>query len=150
MADLIGRLRFSTVDGRIWLDDQRMLLIHARLSVRYAGLIESFGLNKGVAYCRASGYVAGITDAQMARKVRLKAAAKGYVRRRTSSTVWRHWFVRSRFGLSSTSEKDTTMGEFFSGLIKSKTKNTRYYSIGDEPMCWIPKSATRPATPASS
>ena len=30
LADLIGRLRFSTSDGRIWLDDQRMLLVHAR------------------------------------------------------------------------------------------------------------------------
>jgi len=30
MADLMARLRFSTSDGRIWLDDQRMLLVHAK------------------------------------------------------------------------------------------------------------------------
>ena len=29
LADLLARLRFSTSDGRIWLDDQRMLLITA-------------------------------------------------------------------------------------------------------------------------
>ena len=29
LLDLMGRLHFSTSDGRIWLDDQRMLLIHA-------------------------------------------------------------------------------------------------------------------------
>ena len=30
LADLIGRLRFSTSDGRIWLAEHRMLLIHAK------------------------------------------------------------------------------------------------------------------------
>ena len=29
LADLLARLHFSTSDGRIWLDEQRMLLIHA-------------------------------------------------------------------------------------------------------------------------
>ena len=30
LADLMARLHFSTSDGRIWLDDQRMLLLHAK------------------------------------------------------------------------------------------------------------------------
>jgi hypothetical protein len=28
--DLIGRLHFDTKEGRIWLDDQRMVLMHTR------------------------------------------------------------------------------------------------------------------------
>ena len=44
MADLMGRLHFSTSDGRIWLDDQRMLLIHAKaLGSLRRELIEALG-----------------------------------------------------------------------------------------------------------
>ena len=49
IADLMSRLHFSPGDGRIWLDDQRMLLIHdnriAELGKMEADLVHPPGVN---------------------------------------------------------------------------------------------------------
>ena len=48
MADLMARLHFSTSDGRIWLDDQRMLLVHAKaLGSLRREMIEALGVDVG-------------------------------------------------------------------------------------------------------
>ena len=46
LADLMARLHFSTSDGRMWLDDQRMLLVHAKAlgSLRFE-MIETLGMS---------------------------------------------------------------------------------------------------------
>ena len=46
LTDLMARLRFSTSDGCIWLDEQRMLLVHAKAmgSLRGAALAGAAGL----------------------------------------------------------------------------------------------------------
>ena len=44
LADMMARLHFSTSDGRIWLDEQRMLLVHARaLGSLRREMIETLG-----------------------------------------------------------------------------------------------------------
>ena len=76
LSDLIGRLHFSTSDGRIWLDDQRMLLVHARaLGLLRRDMIEALGSEVARGFLTRMGYYAGTHDAQMARKVRSKASA---------------------------------------------------------------------------
>ena len=74
-ADLMGRLHFSTRDGRIWLDDQRMLLIHAKaLGLLRREMIEMLGMDVARGLMTRMGYHAGAQDAQMARKVRSKTS----------------------------------------------------------------------------
>src|SRR5258706_5217040 len=77
MADLMGRLRFSTSDGRILLDEQRMLLVHAKAlgSLRHE-MIEALGMDAARGFLTRMGYHAGSLDAQMARKVRSKDSLK--------------------------------------------------------------------------
>ena len=138
MADLIGRLRFSTVDGRIWLDDQRMLLIHAKaFGALRRELIESFGLNKARGLLSRLGYVAGTYDAQMARKVRLKAAAKDMFvvgpQLHCLEGIGLSEPVRLEFDIG----KGYHYGEFLWTHQVEDEEHTRYYSIGDEPMCWM-------------
>jgi len=66
-----ARLHFSPADGRIWLDDQRMLLIHSSaLGVLRRELIESLGIDRARGLLTRMGYHAGSRDAQMARRVR--------------------------------------------------------------------------------
>ena len=77
ISDLMARLHFSTSDGRIWLDDQRMLLIHAKaLGLLRRELIESLGIDAARGFMTRMGYFAGAHDAMMARKVRSKLSAK--------------------------------------------------------------------------
>src|SRR5204863_8391140 len=77
MTDLMGRLRFSTSDGRIMLDDQRMLLVHAKaLGSLRREMIDVLGMDTARGFLTRMGYHAGSRDAQMARKVRSKDSLK--------------------------------------------------------------------------
>src|ERR1700686_293908 len=77
MADLMARLHFSTSDGRIWLDDQRMLLVHAKaLGSLRREMIEALGVEAARGFLTRMGYHAGACDAQMARKVRPSTSLK--------------------------------------------------------------------------
>lgn len=71
MDDLRARLRFSPRDGRIWLDDQRMLLIHlSSITSLRRELIDSLGTEKARGLLTRMGYASGSRDAVIARKVR--------------------------------------------------------------------------------
>ncbi|HVO33672.1 MAG TPA: XylR N-terminal domain-containing protein, partial [Elusimicrobiota bacterium] len=57
LRDLLARLHFSTTDGRIWLDDQRMLLIHARsLGLLRREMIETLGFDIARGLLTRMGY----------------------------------------------------------------------------------------------
>ncbi len=48
LSDLLSRLHFSTSDGRIWLDEHRMLLVHAKaLGSLRREMIETLGVGRG-------------------------------------------------------------------------------------------------------
>jgi murein endopeptidase len=73
-ADLRRLLHFSPVDGRIWLSDQRMLLVHA---ASFQALRREFVNSLGAAHTRRllmrAGYASGQRDALLARQVRPNA-----------------------------------------------------------------------------
>ena len=61
LADLLARLRFSTSDGRIWLDDQRMLLVHAKsLGALRREMIEVLGIDVARGFLTRMGYRARV------------------------------------------------------------------------------------------
>ncbi len=71
IQDLANRLRFAPQQGRIWLDDQRMMLMHvSSLGALRQELIESLGKETARGLITRIGYQAGARDAEMARKVR--------------------------------------------------------------------------------
>ena len=71
IQDLAKRLRFAPQQGRIWLDDQRMMLMHiSSLGSLRQELIESLGKETARGLITRIGYQAGTRDAAMARKVR--------------------------------------------------------------------------------
>jgi len=71
IADLSARLRFCPKDGRIWLDDQRMLLLHlsALASLRHE-LVSSLGTPAARGLLTRMGYASGSKDAQLAKRLR--------------------------------------------------------------------------------
>lgn len=71
IGDLAARLRFCPRDGRIWLGDQRMLLIHlAALANLRRELVTSLGLATARGLFTRMGYTSGCKDAELARRVR--------------------------------------------------------------------------------
>lgn len=68
--DLWSRLRFDPDHGSVWLDEQRMLLLHSRsLGALRNELLKSLGADRASALLMRMGYDSGAQDAELARKL---------------------------------------------------------------------------------
>lgn len=71
VRDIVARLRFAPEDGRIWLDDQRMLMIHGSVfSALRREMIETLDVEKARSLLMRVGYSAGARDASLAVNIR--------------------------------------------------------------------------------
>lgn len=69
--DLISQIRFCHEKGEIWLQEDRMLLIHAGdMGILRDELITSIGIERARGFLMRFGYQAGARDAEVARRVR--------------------------------------------------------------------------------
>jgi len=68
-GDVAQSLMFSPDDGRIWLDDQRMMLLHAgAFGALRRELAETLGAEAARALFGRVGYSSGVRDAELVRK----------------------------------------------------------------------------------
>ena len=137
-SDLLARLRFSTSDGRIWLDDQRMLLIHAKsLGTLRREMIEALGIDVARGFMTRMGYHAGVHDAQMARKVRSRTSL------RDMFVVGPQMHCLEGIGISEPVrlEFDVARGQHYGEFIWTSQvedeEHMRHFPIGSEPACWM-------------
>ncbi|WP_150430337.1 sigma-54-dependent Fis family transcriptional regulator [Dechloromonas sp. CZR5] len=71
LEDLAGLIRFDPGNGEIWLDDQRMMLIHnTSLGALRRELIETLGIEKARGIITRVGYHSGSKDAEIVRRHR--------------------------------------------------------------------------------
>ena len=138
LGDLMARLHFSTSDGRIWLDDQRMLLIHAKaLGSLRREMIETLGLDVARGLMTRMGYHAGAHDAQMARKVRSATSMQDMF------VVGPQMHCLEGIGLSEAVrlevdvERGKHYGEFIWTSPVEDEEHIRHFPIGTEPACWM-------------
>ena len=69
LADLTECLFFSPGDGRIWPNDQRMVLMHtASLGTLRRELIDTLGLEQARGLLTRAGYESGARDARLVRE----------------------------------------------------------------------------------
>ncbi|TDU32602.1 regulatory Fis family protein [Panacagrimonas perspica] len=139
IADLMARLHFSPADGRIWLDDQRMQLIHtSAMGVMRRELIEGLGIERARGLLTRMGYNSGGHDAELARRLRPHAglsdtfavgpqlhALEGIVR------------VDPPVRLEIDVERGHYLGEFIWRDSSEDEEHIRNYGIGAEPVCWM-------------
>ena len=137
IRDLAAHLRFSPNTGRIWLDDNRMLLMHSRsLGALRQELVETLGLSAARALMMRMGYASGAQDAEMANKVRGGSfndfflagpqlhALEGLVRVEVLQM-----------------KADVPSGQFFADCLWHDSCEDEVhiaaYGIGSEPACWM-------------
>lgn len=71
LKDLAARVRFRPQEGRIWLDEQRMFMLHSDdLSVLRRELLDTLGLDGARGVLTRMGYAAGARDATLAVQLR--------------------------------------------------------------------------------
>ena len=138
LADLMSRLHFSTSDGRIWLDEHRMLLVHAKaLGSLRREMIELLGLDVTRGLFTRMGYQAGTFDAGMARKVRSSTSLKDMF------FVGPQMHCLEGIGLSEPVklefdvEKGKHYGEFLWTHQVEDEEHVRHFPVGTEPSCWM-------------
>jgi len=68
--DLWSKVRFDPATGTVWLDEQRMLLLHAgSLGALRAEMVRTLGADRAGGLLMRMGYHSGIQDAEIARKM---------------------------------------------------------------------------------
>ncbi|WP_299183975.1 sigma-54-dependent Fis family transcriptional regulator [uncultured Neptuniibacter sp.] len=136
--DLISKIQFDYEDGKVWLDEQRMLLIHSAVmgSLRKE-LVTSLGLERARGFLMRFGYQSGMKDAELAHKIRpeiSKAQAflvgpqlhciKGMVRVEPVAL-----------------EFDVDKGEFYGEFAWYDSFESEVhineFGMADEPICWM-------------
>ena len=71
VTDLSARVRFNPADGQVWLDNQRMLLIHlSSMASLRKELVDSLGVEVARGLLNRMGYNSGARDAEIARRIR--------------------------------------------------------------------------------
>ena len=138
VADLAARLRFSPNDGRIWLDDQRMLLMHSSsMGLLRRELIESLGIDRARGLLTRMGYHAGTRDAQMARKVRPQFNLGHMFSVGPQLHALEGGAQVETVRLDLDVERGVYHGEFIWKSSYEDEEDSRYFGIAAEPRCWM-------------
>jgi len=138
VADLSECLFFSPGDGRIWLQDQRMVLIHAEaLGGLRRELIETMGLDKARGLLTRMGYLSGARDAELVRRqwpdAEPPVAAVAGTRLHALEGLVKVEVVRVSYD-AATGEYQ---GEFLWHNSSEDDEHIAVYGVGGSPACWM-------------
>jgi transcriptional regulator with GAF, ATPase, and Fis domain/predicted hydrocarbon binding protein len=137
IADLMSRLHFSPGDGRIWLGDQRMLLVHTgSVGVMRRELIDSLGIDAARGLLTRMGYNSGARDAELARKARPDSSITEMFAVGPQLHMLEGMTVVEPVRLEIDVEKGQYYGEFIWKNCAEDEEHIRIYGIGAEPVCW--------------
>ncbi len=136
--DLSDRLKFSPQDGRIWLDDVRMMMLHATsMGALRTELIESLGINKARALLTRMGYVSGAQDAELATKMRPNADFYDVFSVGPQLHALEGIVLVEPVKL----EADVAKGEFYGEFLWHDSiedeMHIEKYGVGNEAVCWM-------------
>ncbi len=138
ISDLLSRVHFTPQHGRIWLDDQRMLLLQSSmLGALRRELIESLGVERARGLLTRMGYNAGAREAELTRKLRTELSKVESVylgaQLHMLEGIAQVEPVRAEIDV----EKGRFYGEFLWHGSAEDEEHMRLYGVGTEPACWM-------------
>jgi DNA-binding NtrC family response regulator len=138
LKDLTEVLHFALGDGRIWLNDQRMVLMQSLVLGRLrAEIIDAFGLETAKAIFMRVGYMQGVRDAELISKRfpqndlthALAAGPRVHTLEGFVKVTTKHFeFDRT---------KGTYHGEFYWDDSSEAAEHVASYGLASEPVCWM-------------
>jgi len=138
IQDLAKRLRFAPQQGRIWLDDQRMMLMHiSNLGSLRQELIEGMGKERARGLVTRIGYQAGARDAQMSRRVRANRSTFDDFLAGPQLVSLEGIVFCEPLGLHIDVEKGEYFGDFHLVDCAEAEAHVATYGIGNEGVCWM-------------
>jgi transcriptional regulator with GAF, ATPase, and Fis domain len=138
LEELTECLTFSPGDGRIWLNDQRMLLMHSSsFGFLRQELIERLGRDQARRLLSRTGYHSGARDAELVRQ-RWPDAEPAAIFIAGAQLHGLEGVVKVEpvyFEFDET--KGTYTGEFYWHNSCESEEHIASYGIGNEPVCWM-------------
>ena len=137
MADLTESLFFSPGDGRIWLNDQRMVLMHSSaMGHLRRELIDTLGLHRARGLLTRAGYVAGARDAELVRERWPGGDAAAVFMAGTRLHALEGVVKVTPMAFDFDIDRGTYEGEFLWEHSSEDDEHISAYGIGTEPACW--------------
>ncbi|WP_428240798.1 sigma 54-interacting transcriptional regulator [Gynuella sp.] len=137
LEDLTECLRFSPGDGRIWLNDQRMQLIHtSSFGVLRREIIEAFGIKRARGIMTRTGYASGARDAELIRKRWPGAELTSVLIAGTQLHALEGAVQVETLNIDVDAKKGHYEGEFLWHHCTEDEEHIATYGIGSEPACW--------------
>lgn len=138
LRELSECLSFSPGDGRIWLDEQRMMLVHcASMGALRHEMIETIGTERTRAMLTRVGFASGVRDAELIQKrwpnSHPSMAFAAGPRMHSLEGVVKVVPVRFDFDIGAGS----FYGEFIWQDSSEDEEHIRRYGLGSEPVCWM-------------
>ena len=135
--NLRSRLRFNIDAGQIWLDENRMLLLHAKaMGHMRRELFDALGEHGARGVLVRMGFGAGQQDAELARS--LIGEGDPYDVFRIGPEL--HAFEGMVKSTITQREIDWEKGIFFGEVLLANTweaeSHIQHFGIGDDPVCW--------------
>jgi len=137
LSDLTESLFFSPGDGRIWLNDQRMLLWHSSaMGHLRRELIDTLGIQRTRGLLTRAGYVSGARDAQLVRE-RWPASDIGNVFMAGTKLHALEGVVKVvPLSFEFDIDRGTYEGEFLWEHSSEDDEHIAAYGLGTESACW--------------
>lgn len=137
MSDLTECLYFSPGDGRIWLKDQRMVLMrNAALGVLRKELISTLGVERARGLLTRTGYVSGVRDAELVREQWAGAEPMSMFLAGTRLHALEGLVKVEPRHLEFDAAKGAYLGEFVWHNSCEVEEHMAAYGLGNEPACW--------------
>jgi predicted hydrocarbon binding protein len=138
LAELSEALRFALGDGRIWLNDQRMVLMQSQVLGRLRQeIIDAFGIEAAKGIFMRVGYMQGVRDAELIQKrfpnKDLTHALAAGPRVHTLEGFVK--VVTKQFEFDSA--KGRYFGEFYWHDSSEAAEHLAHHGLASEPVCWM-------------
>ena len=137
-GDLLEKIHFAPRQGRIWLDQQRMVLMaSSALGVLRSELIESLGVERARGLLTRIGYNSGARDAQLTSTLRTNVSRV--------EAIYLGAQLHMLEGMVTVepvrAEIDAESGHFYCEFLwlgsAEDEEHMRLYGTGIEPACWM-------------
>ncbi|MGZ0714892.1 sigma 54-interacting transcriptional regulator [Pseudomonas palleroniana] len=136
-AELTDCLFFSPEDGRIWLNDQRMLLLHSSAFGALRGeVIERLGLEQARGLFTRTGYACGARDARLIRERWPQADAAAVFRAGTHLHTLEGMTKVEPLYFKFDADSGFYEGEFLWHHSCEADEHVSAYGVGQDPVCW--------------
>ncbi|WP_455808802.1 sigma 54-interacting transcriptional regulator [Pseudomonas koreensis] len=135
--ELTSCLFFSPDDGRIWLNDQRMLLLHtSSFGTLRREIIERLGQEQARGMFTRAGYLSGARDARLIRERWPMADASSAFRAGTYLHTLEGMTKVEPVHFKFDAESGFYEGEFLWHHSCEADEHVAAYGIGQDPVCW--------------